>query len=61
MSFSGFGFDYGDMAVHHPLTLLHLSPLLRPSLMMMKKKRKVKKRTTMNRASRRPPRLLFGD
>jgi hypothetical protein len=47
-------------AVHHPLTLLHLSPLLRSTLMMMKKKRKEKKRMMTNRASRRPLQHLFG-
>jgi hypothetical protein len=43
-----------------PLTLLHLNPLLRPTLVMMKKKRKVKKMMTMSEAYKRPPQHLFG-
>jgi hypothetical protein len=47
--------------VLHPLTLLHLNPLLRLTLMMMMmKKRKIKKKMMMSEASRRPPSHLFG-
>jgi hypothetical protein len=45
--------------VLHPLTLLHLNPLLRLTLMMKKKKRKVKKKTVMSEATRRPLPHLF--
>jgi hypothetical protein len=57
VSFTGFGFDYSGWPVIHPLTLLHLNPLLCLTLMMMKKK---KKKKTMSEASRRPPPYLFG-
>jgi hypothetical protein len=56
VSFTGFGFDYSGWPVIHPLTLLHLNPLLCLTLMMKKKKKK----KTMSEASRRPPPYLFG-
>jgi hypothetical protein len=55
-SFSGFGFDYGDMAGPSSSHLLYLTPLLRQIRKMTKKVKKVKKKTmTMSEASRRPP------
>jgi hypothetical protein len=45
--------------VHPPLTLLHLTPLLRLILMMLKVKRVESKMKTMSEASRRPPRHFF--
>jgi hypothetical protein len=47
-------------SVLHSLTLLHLNPLLRLTLMMMMMmKRKIKKKKMMSEASRRPPSHLF--
>jgi hypothetical protein len=37
--------------VHHPLTLLHLIPLLRVTLMMMKEKKAANKMKIMSKAS----------
>jgi hypothetical protein len=61
VSLSSFGFEVA-WPVFHPLTLLHLNPILRLTLMMMKKKRKAKKMMT-SEASRRPPPhfLVFND
>jgi hypothetical protein len=60
VSFTGFGFDYSGWPVIHPLTLLHLNPLLCLTLMMMMMMMMKKKKKTMSEASRRPPPYLFG-
>jgi hypothetical protein len=46
--------------MHHPLTLLHLIPLLRLTLMMIKEKKAANKMKTMSKASQRPHQYIFG-